>query len=390
MTEGAKWYNERLSANTTEEYLSNHCSWTEDNKKELAELRKRLAEEDPGKKAEKIREKNKYLRELIDHTINFLESLSDQKCIEINDLKKEYVQAKKTAKVAADQAFERVPLKGVGSETWKQLWQYAKEYSEKEAYKEQPFPVLSDDALCVLCQQKLDEDAKSRFVSFKSFVKGEAQRAVEDAKKSLENVKKNLPDILDQETLKTKLDATGIQLDNTQLVTLYVELEKRKNQLINSDIQANLIPLPSFEEWKSEAEKIIIDNKNKAKQYNEDAKGTNRDSLLARKKELQAREWLSQQINAIKKEIKRLKYIEALNSAEKLTDTTAISKKKNKLSKELITEDFVKRFNTELKELKANRIKVEIIKSRGRKRQSISSNPVKRCKFTDYKNSGYS
>ena len=363
-TKGGKWYNQELSADTTEECLNNYCSWTEINQKELSEIQNRLTQADSGKEAKKIREKNRHLRELIDSTNNLLESLSDQKCIEVNGLKEAYNQAKQAAKVAADQAFENAPLKGVGSETWKQLWQYAREYSEKEAYKEQPFPVISDDALCVLCHQKLDKEARTRFVSFKDFVKGEAQKSVENTKKSLEDIIKGLPNISDQRILQTKLDATGIQLDNTQFITLYVELEKRKNQLISSDILSNLIPLPSFKEWKSEAEKIIIDNEQKAKQYDEDAKGVNREELLSKQKELKMSEWLSQQFDSIKEEIKRLQYTKVLNLAKRLTNTTAISNKKSELSKKLITEDFVKRFNTELKKLKAEKIKVKISKPR--------------------------
>ncbi|MCZ0932139.1 MAG: hypothetical protein OXJ52_03190, partial [Oligoflexia bacterium] len=362
-TEAGKWYNENLSADTTEECLNKYCSWTEDNKKKLAELQKRLAQEDPNKKAEQIRQKNTHLRGLIDNTSNLLESLSDQKCMEINQLKTKCVEAKKTAKIAANQ-FKTASLEGVGSETWKQLWQYAKKYSEKEAYKGQLFPVISDDALCVLCHQKLDEDAKIRFKSFEEFIKGEAQKAVEKANKSLEVVIQNLPQILDQEALKTKLDAIGLQSDNKQIKDLYIELEKRKKQLISSDIQPNPIPLPSFEEWKEETEGIIEERERKAKQYDEDAEENNRENLLAQQKELQTREWLSQQVNAINEEINRLKDIEILKSAKKLTDTKEISTKKSQLSKKLITEGFINRFNTELRELRADRIQVEIAKTR--------------------------
>ena len=306
-TIGGKWYNEKLSADTTEECLNNYCSWTGINQEELSELQKRLNQEDPEKEAKEIRKKNKYLEKLVNDTIDLLKSLSDQKCIEINELKEKYIQAQKTAKLVANQAFEKAPLKGVGSETWKQLWQYAREYSEKEAYKEQPFPVMSNDALCVLCQQKLDKDAKSRFGSFKNFVKGEVQRAVEGAKTSLESIGQSLPDLPNREVLKTKLDATGIQSDNTPLTNLYVELAKRKNQLISFDIQNNFTSLPSFEKWKDEVKKIITNNENKAKQYDEDTIKNNRNSLIAKQKELQAREWLAQQLNPIKRRDREVK-----------------------------------------------------------------------------------
>ena len=394
-TVGAKWYDEKLSANTTEQDLHSYCSWTEDNKKDLAKLQIRLAQEDSEKKAKEIRKKNTNLRNLIDHTTSLLENLSNQKCREVNQLKKKYATIKKTAKVAAEQFSNNASLNGVGSEIWKQLWHYAKEYSETEAYKGQPFPVISDDALCVLCYQKLDKEAKSRFTSFNDFIKGEAQRAVEDTKQLLENAIQSLPKIPDQEMLKTQLNAAGLSSDNPCLRNLYLELEQRKNQLCqsclkiqdsieeekpensnkisidDSNIQPNFIPLSSIEEWKTEVEKIIKDREHDAKQYDEDSKALNRDDLLAKQKELKAKEWLSQQINSIKEEIKRLKDIEILNSAERLTNTKALSIKKSELSEELITEDFVNRFNTELKALKADKIKVEIFRSRTKKGKAL-------------------
>ena len=366
-TEGGRWYNKDLSKNTTEQCLNKYCSWIEDHKRELSEIQKRLAQEDPGKKAEEIRKKNRYLRELIDNTINLLHGLSNERYIEISQLKAEYIQAKETAKAVAERVFQKAPLTGVGSEIWKRLWQYAKEYSETVAYKGQHFPVISDGALCVLCHQQLDGDAKSRFISFERFVKEEAQRTVESSKKSLERIIDSLPEISDQQILKTKFDAAGLQLDNTQLINLYIELENRKNQLLNTGIQFDLIPLPSIEQWKNGAENTVIDNEKEAQQYDEDAKNLNRDVLLAKQKELQARKWLSQQINSIKEEIERLRYIEILSSARGLTNTRGLSEKKDKLSAELITEDFVRRFNSELEELKADKVRVELYKSRTKK-----------------------
>jgi hypothetical protein len=64
------------------------------------------------------------------------------------------------AKLASESAFkdEPSPLNGVGSETWKELWEAARRYSETEAYPDTPFPVVSEGARCVLCQQLLAHD----------------------------------------------------------------------------------------------------------------------------------------------------------------------------------------------------------------------------------------
>ena len=371
-TEGSEWYKE-LSANTAIEDLNKYCSWTEDNKRELDELSKRLSETSPEQKAKVIRQRNTHIEELITATKNLLDSFSDENYKKITELKKKYEQAKQTSKLAADKIFKNSSLNGVGSDIWKELWLYAREYSEEIAYKGQAFPVVSDEALCVLCHQKLDEDAKNRLKSFESFIKEKTQKAEEESKKILDDAIKNLTsiNIYTQKALSTKLDAAELQIDKTCLKKIYVELENRKKEFISSDIKPELNPLSSIKEWQKEAENLIIDRENKAKQYDEDALDNDKKHLLKKKQEIKVKEWLSQEVDSIKKEMERLEYIKTLESAKKLTNTTAISKYKSKLSEKLITQDFVNRFNTELKELKAEKIKVEIFKSRTEKGKAL-------------------
>ena len=370
-TEGAKWY-DSLCLNIKQMDIDSYCLWTENNQKEAQQLQQRLSQKDPAKEAEKIRKQNKYLQELIDNTNELIKNFSNEKCNEINNLKQELIEKQKTAKAVADNLFKQSALDGIGSETWKQLWQYAKAYSEQEAYKGQSFPVVSDNALCVLCHQKLDEDTKKRFISFKDFIQGEAQKAVEKTQRLLEQTKKDLPDILNKKGIDIKIDASGLQsVNNTELKTLFSALEIRKSQLVAPDIQPNFTPFPPFENWKKEAEQAIADNEQKAKQCDEDAKENNRDSLLLKQKELKMRKWLADHITSVKEEVERLKNIALFKSAKKLTNTTDLSKKKSELSEELITKDFINRFKNELEKLEAKYIKVELSKSRAEKGKAL-------------------
>jgi hypothetical protein len=53
-----------------------------------------------------------------------------------------------------------------------------------------------------------------------------------------------------------------------------------------------------------------------------------------------------------------------LKKAKSLTNTTALSNKKGSLSQELIADTFIKRFKEELTKLGADRIKIELNKSK--------------------------
>lgn len=64
-------------------------------------------------------------------------------------------------------------IPGTGGPEWERLWDAARSFMESG--HELAFPDDSEDARCPLCQQGLDEDAKSRIARFAEFMCGEAQ-----------------------------------------------------------------------------------------------------------------------------------------------------------------------------------------------------------------------
>ena len=373
-TEEANWH-ENLSAETDEEEVKKHCQWTEEDEKKLSSLQTRLAQKDPAKEAEKIRGQNARVKKIIDESKKLSAVFSEEKYRAISALKEKHVQMAETAKAAADRVFGNSSLDGVGAETWRQLWEHAREYSEKEAYKGKLFPVISNDPLCVLCHQPLDSGAKKRLESFEEFVKGEAKKAEGAAKKSLEEAIERLPEISKEEDLEAKIAAEGLESEEGELKKLYAGLRKRKAQfqkiLSDSPLSPSITPLPDIKKWEEKQASRIKDREEQAKQYDEDAREANREKTLAEQKKLSAKKWLSQQTDSVKKEIERLKRIKHFKKAKSLADTKSLSRKKSELSEKLITEDFIKRFNSELRDLKAGKIKVEIVKSRARKGKAL-------------------
>jgi recombinational DNA repair ATPase RecF len=75
-------------------------------------------------------------------------------------------------KLASEDAFSGEPLPGIGSEQWRLLWNAASTYSKEIAYPDHGFPHL-DNAVCVLCQQELADEARSRLERFRDAVAGE-------------------------------------------------------------------------------------------------------------------------------------------------------------------------------------------------------------------------
>ncbi len=71
-------------------------------------------------------------------------------------------------------------LPGTGADAWQEMWKAAKEFIESD--HEHDFPDDSADAICPLCQQKLDAVARGRFTKFADFMRGEAQTALTTAR----------------------------------------------------------------------------------------------------------------------------------------------------------------------------------------------------------------
>jgi AAA domain-containing protein len=93
-----------------------------------------------------------------------------------------YAVAREAAAAASWALFADEPLPNIGSDAWRTLWEAARRYSEAEAYRERPFPVVDPRGVCVLCQQEIGAEAGARLNRFEEFIKNDSQRRESDAK----------------------------------------------------------------------------------------------------------------------------------------------------------------------------------------------------------------
>lgn len=355
-----KWYSE-ISAKTHGDDIAAHCDWSQQKEEELEGIGCRLLEQAPADKAKLLRKQNEYLNSILQKLETIHNQLSDENCQAILALKLDALQKKEAAKVAADKLFQEVPLEGIGSAVWVQLWEQARKYSQEIAYAEKPFPYIGDGSLCVLCHQPLSEIAKKRVHSFEDYVKGEMQKDAENSQKAFQQAIAEIDDVPLAGGLKPVTDAAGLPQEvYSDLLGLYEMMKVRKEGIVGE----SLTPLPDIAAWVDATKQLSSSNSELAKKYDEDAQKDTRSVLNARRLELEATKWLSQQRKPIEEELMRLRSLKMLQSASKLTNTKGLSLKKGELAESLITEAFVKRFNDELANLKAARIKVELVKTK--------------------------
>ena len=363
-TQPATWY-AALSANTRAAEADCQTAWQAEHEAKLSAINRRLAETNPAAKATTLRRQRALATEFATDLRRQYDGLSAQKCAD-------YLQAKADAKskrLAADQdakkVFEKAPLAGIGTESWRLLWEAARKYSTEYAYPEVPFPSLADGSRCVLCQRDLDAESRERFQAFEAFVKGELQRQALQSEQALQALQTAIPEITETDVLRMKMDAAGIAevADRGMIEGFLTELAKRRQTCLTARAAGNISPLP-ITGVLTRLDQLATELEKQAVSCDEDAKGQNRPQLETKARELRARKWLNQQRQAIDSEIARLVAVQKLQAAIDLTKTLALSRRKSILADELITSAYVNRFKTELAVLKAQRLLVDLKKTR--------------------------
>ncbi len=99
--------------------------------------------------------------------------------------------------------FDAEPVAGVGDPTWIALWESARKFSETAAYPQHSFPHTDNGASavhCVLCQQRLDDDAAERLRRFEEFVVDDTENAARNAEVERDRLAQQLRTFATSET----------------------------------------------------------------------------------------------------------------------------------------------------------------------------------------------
>ncbi|CAK2946806.1 Restriction endonuclease [Vibrio crassostreae] len=356
--------NDRLKADVAEVTLREFFNFTSDDENKLNELNERL-KGDPSKLRDKKSRELKQLNELITSISNASVQVSPQVCDKIYESKAKLESAKRIAEQGAKALSDENLLNGIGSQTWKALWVAAKEYSTKEAYPYQPAPYAENDAQCVLCHQPLSEAAKRRFKSFEEHIQGSLEKEVKATQLNFDNLIRKLPTIPSKDALKTQIAASNLVEEEwlSDLSKIWGEIEKTSETIAkNPDIPnqgfifdtSQLAPL-------SEKAKLLgkeIEN------HQKDVIAFNREKLSNELNDYTAKQWASGYIDAIIQEVKRLDKYRRYEEWSKLLGTTKFTRKAGEVSKQVITDAYVQRFNNELDNLGAKKINVKLSKTR--------------------------
>lgn len=341
---------------------------SEDEEKRIRILQSILSQ-DPIQITRQLRNRSGRIKRMKDILVKTQNALSDEKK---EELKTSFLDVKKkshTADIVANEMFSNQPLKNVGSDTWRRLWEAAKRYSESDAYPGKTFPVTEMDARCVLCQQELDIETIERFNKFEEFVTRDVKHQAENAR-----------DKFQQELLGLNTLTISTTENKDAIVEIDVENSQFKNEIRRFFVKAQLrrraiLRCVNDDDWKSipdlynvsieTIDNLIKQLETQADQAEKSTKPEERKRLEKELHELEARQWLSKNLRGVGNEIDRLKFLKKYDDCTSDADTTMITRKSSELTDQYVTKSLMKKFNEELKGLGIDTIFTELSSAGG-------------------------
>lgn len=298
--------------------------------------------------------------------------LNDDGLNKLGALKQKADSARAAAQQSADAMFASEPLPGVGSETWRAMWEAARDYSVSDAYVGRDYPVTVLEggvANCVLCQQPLLPDGAERMVKFEKFVSDALDTAASAFEDAVNKERDGLIQFehLDAQDFKDRIEQ--VRNRDTALAAALSEFQtaaiERRDEAI-SRLEGNAAKpttgftspvslLASFaDKLKKEADELV-----KAKEIDERAK------LTSEKAELEDRKILAS--NRAKLLTRRDLLVADAAYATALSEvaTTGITKRANELIDTHLTKPVVDSFDAERKKFDILHLNVSLERKSG-------------------------
>lgn len=364
-------------------YIKTH-PWTEAEKEELNNIEAGLRESNPEQAVRTKAAQRDIIRNHGYEILKLLDYVSDKVRSDYLEKRERQIATKKTADLLVASSTDHSLLQEFGGDIWKTMWTRATEYVRAaEGSAEMP---VTGSGRCALCQQELDEEATERMKSFQAFSQSSAITESEVARLDFEAAVKTLQDHvenkIDLSERKTALQSSSIASDSQEFIlSLYESILARCGWLLSyhDDTDTEIPYIQSREE-------IIAAFSAMVEKLNSEIKVLqtvveSRDKLIPRMQELVVIRWAHANLET------KLRLI-LLKSVRTKCRTNTLTTLKKDLSKLLITDAYINRFQEEMNRLDTRRqIKVELVANAPRRGRSYHQVVLKdACAMGKHKN----
>lgn len=336
----------------TEDQLKAAANWDDKLEREFTEIESKLAQA-PHIAAAKCIRASTALQRVVTLFRERLLQVNDEALANAHHELVDRRRSRDAARVLAADQIGGQPIATTGSDTWKALFQYARQFVAEAGIRplEQSFQIGDP---CPLCQRPLDERSAERLTAFDVFIEGKANS---DAQAAAERVQKRIEDLkqlsissdaeLEQFLAEFAAHSEDAGILTKSAITFNASIRNRRERLLEC---LALDELPAFEPMPDPPTAQLTETA--ARLSNEsktllDSEGVD-SKLLDRSKELRDQKRLHDQLeevlarrNALDLRLKQLKCVAALS-------TLAVSRLATAIRKDLVTPDLNRRISEEL------------------------------------------
>jgi hypothetical protein len=352
-----------LMATTTPADILEACTAPADAKEELGRLlteEARLKSSNPSKEHDRLLALASDLEQIARYVEKLSEKLSHQSQTEMGYLRESATQLRAAVVMASARDFRTEPVPGVGSETWRALWEAARAFSEAEAYHEHAFPVVGEHDRCVLCHQALTPEAGDRMQRFHAFMTDTTERDAAKAEADLAAARKVTAElaILPATVVSAQARAVSVNEPDAEAAGTWMQtaIERLKNVVAYLDDAAETMPEP-IESGPSPALMVrAIELRNTAARIDAISFAQQLDTCSKEAARLQGQIMLADGVRAVTAEVDRLKSKAQIEAAKRATDTSVITRKASELTREHVTREIRDQFTRESEQLELRRI----------------------------------
>ncbi|QYF86953.1 AAA family ATPase [Brevundimonas sp. PAMC22021] len=352
-----------LSGTTAPDRIETLSTLSQEERDRHAQLTADLAD-DPQRVARQLGALKTKVEGHIQQLDRLFASVTDQEVARIDQLVRDAETARQAANAASAALFRDEPIPQIGTEAWHLLWDSARAFSEQDAYPERIFPV-TENGVCVLCQQDLSHAASHRLKRFDEFVRDNSQLRAEQARQRLtaamekfQGAGLSIREIRNiTATIRDELKQAGLA---SEVKKATVQAAWRHRQILGHLQHGAAVTAASNTYNRQGITDCLAVLDGRVAGLLADAGSAERLALLSEKAELADRQWLAGVKADVLAEIERRKQIAALETAQKQTSTARITTKSTEVAGALVTDALRAQFTIEVGSFKITDLALEL------------------------------
>ena len=340
--------------------------WTDEQENQLSELIKKNQIEIVNSQMKKYRLEIKNI-ELLETYFNlFVSYFDDSSWNEILNARSKWLSSlseKKAAELLFKENASEIDAQSVEIDSWKQLWRYAREYYDQILKSEEHrFATIGEK--CPLCNQVITEKSiESRMLCIDEYVNGKVINRQESDYRKYKSLVDKFPDMKTDEEILLLLESANIMDLEDDIKEVIQELKSYVESIkkLDSGIELHSVSLLDICEKLADYKKEI---NNKIEELVPLIESDEQKEIDLQIKEMQAQKQLVLLNSIIINNVEKMKQIHEIDLVIKKTNTNKVTKKSKELAEEIITSEYVDRFDSELQELAKNSLEVKLIQQK--------------------------